>query len=127
VYYHSTTRGQRLIGVEQIVLPGAMAVAEIYLAITGACLPTMIPVYHKIRYGDAFWSINKHSVTERSIKMRRTKEQTSETVLNPPIIDRDNIDKDSECLTDRLHGRRGVWAVDLDTEAGGRHRQLHDV
>ncbi|KAI1385501.1 uncharacterized protein F4822DRAFT_445451 [Hypoxylon trugodes] len=34
-------------------IPGSVAsVVEIYVAIIGACLPTLVPVYRKLRYGD---------------------------------------------------------------------------
>lgn len=38
---------------EQFVVPGVTTVIEIYVAIFGACLPVMTPIYCKLRYGDA--------------------------------------------------------------------------
>lgn len=33
-------------------MPGVTTVIEIYVAIIGACLPTMVTIYRKLRYGD---------------------------------------------------------------------------
>ncbi|KAI0166898.1 hypothetical protein GGR52DRAFT_556061 [Hypoxylon sp. FL1284] len=41
---------------EQFFVPGLATVIEIYMAIIGACLPTLVPVYRKLRYGDRFKS-----------------------------------------------------------------------
>ncbi|KAI1750013.1 hypothetical protein F4782DRAFT_264717 [Xylaria castorea] len=38
---------------KQLVLPGGSTVVEVYVAVIGACLPTLIPVYRRLRYGDA--------------------------------------------------------------------------
>ncbi|KAH7303846.1 hypothetical protein B0I35DRAFT_484909 [Stachybotrys elegans] len=38
---------------KQFVVPGITSVVEIHMAIIGACLPTIIPVYRRLRYGDA--------------------------------------------------------------------------
>lgn len=36
----------------QFVTSGTATVVEIYAAIIGACMPTLIPVYRQLRYGD---------------------------------------------------------------------------
>ncbi|KAI0459605.1 hypothetical protein F5B21DRAFT_455402 [Xylaria acuta] len=41
---------------KQLVLPGGSTVVEVYVAVIGACLPTLIPVYRRLRYGDALKS-----------------------------------------------------------------------
>ncbi|KAI0555333.1 hypothetical protein F4679DRAFT_523352 [Xylaria curta] len=38
---------------KQFIIPGVATVVEIYVAIIGACLPTLVPVYRRLRYGDA--------------------------------------------------------------------------
>ncbi|KAI1300050.1 hypothetical protein F5Y03DRAFT_386112 [Xylaria venustula] len=38
---------------QQYVIPGLSTVVEVYIAIIGACLPTLVPVYRRLRYGDA--------------------------------------------------------------------------
>ncbi|OTB11433.1 hypothetical protein K445DRAFT_26595 [Daldinia sp. EC12] len=35
---------------KQFVAPGLATIVEVYVAIVGACLPTLIPVYRKLRY-----------------------------------------------------------------------------
>ncbi|KAI0172252.1 hypothetical protein GGR52DRAFT_549624 [Hypoxylon sp. FL1284] len=37
---------------KQFVVSGVATVVEVYAAIIGACLPMMVPVYRKLRYGD---------------------------------------------------------------------------
>ncbi|KAL1848953.1 hypothetical protein Daus18300_013411 [Diaporthe australafricana] len=37
---------------KKFVISGAATVMEIYVSIMGACLPTLVPVYRKLRYGD---------------------------------------------------------------------------
>lgn len=37
---------------EEYVTPGMAAIIEIYVAIIGACLPILVPVYNKLRYND---------------------------------------------------------------------------
>jgi hypothetical protein len=36
----------------QFVTSGIVTIVEIYAAIIGACMPTLIPVYRQLRYGD---------------------------------------------------------------------------
>lgn len=36
---------------KQFVAPGLASAVEVYAAIVGACLPTLIPIYRKLRYG----------------------------------------------------------------------------
>lgn len=36
----------------QFVASGTATIVEIYAAIIGACMPTLIPVYRQLRYGD---------------------------------------------------------------------------
>ncbi|KAI2780202.1 hypothetical protein F4815DRAFT_445434 [Daldinia loculata] len=36
---------------KQFVAPGLASAVEVYVAIVGACLPTLIPIYRKLRYG----------------------------------------------------------------------------
>ncbi|KAI1740767.1 hypothetical protein F4680DRAFT_85944 [Xylaria scruposa] len=48
LYYVGVTNPNK-----QLVLPGGSTVVEVYVAIIGACLPTLIPVYRRLRYGDA--------------------------------------------------------------------------
>jgi hypothetical protein len=36
----------------QFIPSGATTVVEIYAAVIGACMPTLVPVYRKVRYGD---------------------------------------------------------------------------
>ncbi|KAI0970079.1 hypothetical protein F4678DRAFT_473435 [Xylaria arbuscula] len=38
---------------QQLIIPGLSTVVESYVAIIGACLPTLVPVYRRLRYGDA--------------------------------------------------------------------------
>ncbi|KAI0855311.1 hypothetical protein F4860DRAFT_40332 [Xylaria cubensis] len=38
---------------KQFIIPGVATVVEVYVAIIGACLPTLVPVYRRLRYGDA--------------------------------------------------------------------------
>lgn len=37
---------------KQFAVSGVATVIEIYVAIIGACLPTLVPIYRKLRYGD---------------------------------------------------------------------------
>ncbi|KAK8041288.1 hypothetical protein PG994_014295 [Apiospora phragmitis] len=37
---------------EQFVVPAIASAIEIYVAIIGACLPMMVPIYRKLRFGD---------------------------------------------------------------------------
>jgi hypothetical protein len=37
---------------KQFVVSGVATVVEIYVAVIGACLPTLVPIYRKLRYGD---------------------------------------------------------------------------
>ncbi|RYP67342.1 hypothetical protein DL771_007286 [Monosporascus sp. 5C6A] len=37
---------------KQFVVSGVATVVEIYAAVIGACLPTLVPIYRKLRYGD---------------------------------------------------------------------------
>jgi hypothetical protein len=37
---------------EQFVVAGVATVIEIYVAIIGACTPTLMPFYRKLRYGE---------------------------------------------------------------------------
>ncbi|XXH01499.1 hypothetical protein Hte_007859 [Hypoxylon texense] len=37
---------------KQFVVSGVVTVIEVYVAIIGACLPMLMPVYRKVRYGD---------------------------------------------------------------------------
>ncbi|KAI1825864.1 hypothetical protein F4861DRAFT_547033 [Xylaria intraflava] len=39
---------------KQFLLPGMATSIEIYAGIVGACLPLLMPVYRKLRYGDVF-------------------------------------------------------------------------
>ncbi|KAI0866577.1 hypothetical protein F4860DRAFT_145212 [Xylaria cubensis] len=48
LYYVGVTNPNK-----QLVLPGGSTVVEVYVAVIGACLPTLIPVYRRLRYGDA--------------------------------------------------------------------------
>lgn len=34
------------------MVSGVATVVEIYVAIIGACMPTLVPIYRKLRYGD---------------------------------------------------------------------------
>lgn len=47
---------QILTGTEQFVPSGVTTVIEIYAAISGACLPTLVPVYRKLRHGSVLGS-----------------------------------------------------------------------
>ncbi|KAI9147591.1 hypothetical protein HJFPF1_12619 [Paramyrothecium foliicola] len=38
---------------KQFVVPGMATIVEIYVAIVAACLPTLMPLYRKLRYGTA--------------------------------------------------------------------------
>ncbi|KAJ2977892.1 hypothetical protein NUW58_g7669 [Xylaria curta] len=37
--------------IDEYILAGLATVVEIYVAIVGACLPTLMPVYYQLRYG----------------------------------------------------------------------------
>ncbi|RWA11981.1 hypothetical protein EKO27_g3116 [Xylaria grammica] len=39
---------------KQFVVPAVASVVEIYVAIVGACIPLLIPVYYRLRYGTGF-------------------------------------------------------------------------
>ncbi|KAI1272007.1 hypothetical protein F5Y07DRAFT_321965 [Xylaria sp. FL0933] len=41
---------------KQLIIPGCATVVEVYVAVIGACLPTLIPVYRKLRHGNALRS-----------------------------------------------------------------------
>ncbi|KAI1123647.1 hypothetical protein F5Y10DRAFT_285827 [Nemania abortiva] len=41
---------------KQFVIPGGSTIVEVYVAVIGACLPTLIPIYRRLRYGDALKS-----------------------------------------------------------------------
>ncbi|KAI1074786.1 hypothetical protein F5B20DRAFT_562351 [Whalleya microplaca] len=60
-YSHSTTNFT-----QQMTVPGIASVIEIYLAIIGTCTPTLIPVYRRLRYGDASRSTNANSKWKHS-------------------------------------------------------------
>ncbi len=45
-------------------MSGVATVIEVYVAIIGACLPTLVPVYRQLRYGDPLKS-STHSTTSR--------------------------------------------------------------
>uniref|UniRef100_A0A8H7K6A6 Rhodopsin domain-containing protein n=1 Tax=Bionectria ochroleuca TaxID=29856 RepID=A0A8H7K6A6_BIOOC len=51
---------------KQFVVPGVTTVIEIYVAIVGACLPVMTPLYRKIRYGDALQNSKNSSGSSKT-------------------------------------------------------------
>lgn len=52
IHWHMNEfKGNILIKIEQFVAPGLASAVEVYAAIVGACLPTLIPIYRKLRYG----------------------------------------------------------------------------
>ena len=53
---------------EQFVVSGVVTVVEVYVAIIGACLPTLVPVYRRLRYGDPLKSSSNKSTGDASGK-----------------------------------------------------------
>ena len=51
---------------EENVITGVVSALEIYVAIIGACLPMMVPVYRKLRYGDINGSSNESAGASKS-------------------------------------------------------------
>ncbi|KAI3337158.1 hypothetical protein HD806DRAFT_475858 [Xylariaceae sp. AK1471] len=61
---------------KQFLLPGFASVLEIYVGIIGACLPVLVPVYRKLRYGNVSKS-RTHTLGKRPLWVG-----TSDAVLN---------------------------------------------
>ncbi|KAI0379533.1 hypothetical protein F5Y04DRAFT_290390 [Hypomontagnella monticulosa] len=66
---------------KQFFVSGVATVVEIYAAIIGACLPTLVPVYRKLRHGDPFnsrasnFSKGNHAGARNSFSAGRVPQQ----------------------------------------------------
>ncbi|KAI1408768.1 hypothetical protein F5Y13DRAFT_204510 [Hypoxylon sp. FL1857] len=78
---------------EQFVTPGAATAVEIYAAITGACLPTLKPVYRKLRYGDPYCS-SKSTPVDGIITIGRIPNKQKDNIGDEETYER--LDTDGE-------------------------------
>lgn len=63
-----------LIGAVQFVPSGTATVVEIYVAIIGACMPTLVPIYRQLRYGDPLKS-NTTGISKQTLPVKGSSAQ----------------------------------------------------
>ena len=86
---------------EQFVTPGAATVVEIYTAIIGACLPTLKPVYRKLRYGNPYYP-SKSTPVDGIITIGRISSKQKHSTGNEEAYERLDTDEEWPASVSRL-------------------------
>ncbi|GAW16378.1 hypothetical protein ANO14919_058040 [Xylariales sp. No.14919] len=79
---------------KQFTIPAGFTVIEVYVAIIGACLPTLIPVYRRLRYGDTLRRTRPSNPKGKTIRSIKTIGQISYRSHRRPV---------NESSTESLH------------------------
>jgi hypothetical protein len=107
----------------QFIPSGAATVVEIYAAVIGACMPTLVPVYRKVRYGDPLKThtaaLSKPTLPGMGSSARRkqyTNEEGSFERL-PSDNDLSSADYDHNHRVDISSSRKGYSLGDTEGES----------
>lgn len=116
---------------EQVATSGTATVIEVYVAIIGACLPSLVPIYRQLRYGDPLktGSVRSSSKKSAGYSYSNSNNSSNRGGKNKPFSGTNTIGSDGggvgQGSLDRLHDRdnMGDDLVTVDYLPSDKHAQ----